>query len=887
MRRALLGLATAVALLLGLAGSAVAEPSEGRWQISSLAVPTHFAPGGKGFYEVRVTNIGAAPADGTPLTIVDTLPAGLTVERVELPLREGGLLVDKGATQCSSALNGDTETVTCTVPSLLPGSEPARLGPEESIRMIVYVEVPADASGTLLNEVEVQGGGIAATTATSENEATSAPVPQGLAEFSAQARGRDGLPLTGAATHPYAYVTTFAANSTTPPPGSNLKIVPAGGDIKDVEVALPPGLAGNPLAVPRCTARQFNTFTRTDAHAENECPDASAVGLVLLRQVEGNGSVIGVPLYNLVPDQLGFTVSTLPFYIDTELRSGSDYGVTARVRNNSQAKRVVSASVVIWGNPADPSHDPLRGHCANNGLEGQPLTLGDCDAEGVAERPFLRLPTNCESPMAAFMSFNVWPDPQSFAGASSTSPAPTGCEAVSFDPGFAATPDQSAGDSPAGMVAHVHIPQSEDPDEPASADLRKTVVTLPEGLVVNPAGADGLAACTPAQVGLTSAVGAAPATFTPAPAACPEAAKIGTVEVRTPVLDHPLHGGVYVAAPHENPFGTLLALYIAVADPQTGVVLKLPGRVDPDPKTGQITATFDETPQQPFEDFELRFFGGPAASLRTPAVCGTHTAAAQMTPWSAPASGPPAERQSSFEIASSCAASAAELPHRPTLRAGTTDPRAGAFSPLVVDLSRADGSQELSGLSLTAPDGLTGKLAGIPYCPEDALAAAAARSGRAELAGPSCPEASRLGSVAVGAGAGPAPYFTSGQIYLAPPYKGAPASMAIITPAVAGPFDLGTVVVRTALRLDPETARITAVSDPIPEILEGIPLDVRRVAVRLDRPGFILNPTDCSELSFTGTATSTQGEGAELKDGFQASGCRRLGFGPELSIKLY
>ncbi len=893
MKKAALTLFVALLASAALAApSAQGEPSEARWQISSLAVPTHFVPGGKGFYEVRVTNIGAAGADGSPLTITDALPAGLTVEKVELPLREGGLLIDKGATQCSSALNGEVETVTCTVPATLPGSEPARLGPNESVRMIVYVEVPASASGSLENEVKVEGGGIPAATSTSQNEATSESVPQGLAEFSAEVRGRDGLPLTGAATHPYAYVTTFAANSTTPPPGSNLKIVPAGGDIKDVEVKLPPGLTGNPLAVARCTQRQFDTFTRADAHAENECPDASAVGIVLLRQVEGNGSVIGVPLYNLVPSkgmpaQLGFTVSTLPFYIDTELRTGTDYGVTAQVRNTSQAKRVVSASVVIWGNPADPSHDTLRGHCLNNGLDGQPLSLGSCDAEGAEEKPFLRLPTGCESPLVALMSFNVWPDPASFASTSSSSPALSACEAVPFSPSFSALPTEGTGDAPTGMVAKVHIPQGEEVDEPATADLRKTVVTLPEGLVVNPAGANGLGACSPSEVGLTSAPGVSPAIFSADPAACPDAAKIGAVEVKTPLLDHPLEGGVYTATPGQNPFGTLLALYIAVHDPDTGVVLKLPGRVDPDPATGRITATFDNTPQQPFEDFELRFFGGPTASLRTPQTCGTHTSTAQMTPWSAPGSGPPAELTSTFAVAGSCSSTKADLPNQPSLDAGTTNPSAGAFSPLVVNLARDDGSQEIAGLSLTAPDGVTGRLAGIPYCPEAALAAAAARSGREELASPSCPQASRLGSVDVGAGAGPKPFFTQGQIYLAPPYKGGPVSMAIITPAVAGPFDLGTVVVRTALRLDPETARITAASDPIPEILEGIPLDVRRVAVKLDRPGFTLNPTDCSELSFTGTATSVEGKDAELKDGFQVDGCAGLGFRPKLDLRLF
>jgi hypothetical protein len=897
MRKLFPSLCAAAVLLSLAATAAAAEPPAARWQINSLAVPSHFPPGGKGFYEVRVSNIGAATADGTPLTIADVLPAGLDVEKVELPLPTSGALVDQGATECSVATNGAVQTVTCNVPGTLPGSTPAKLGPYESLRMAVYVKVPADASGTLENEVKVLGGGIDPAVATSENEATAAPVPQGFEEFSATLLGRDGLPVEEAGAHPYAYTTTFAANSATPPPGSSLKIVPAGGDIKDIEVKLPPGFSGNPLAVPRCSAREFDTFTRIDAHTENECPDASAVGLVLLRQVEGNGSLIGVPLYNLIPTkgmpaQLGFTISTLPFYIDTELRSGSDYGINAHVRNTSQAKRVVSASVVIWGNPAEAGHDPLRGHCVNNGLEGQPLTLGSCDAKGAVEKPFLRLPTSCFSPLLTTMNFNIWPNPASFTGAVSESPAPVACEAVGFQPSFAATPAQSAGDSPAGLLANVHIPQSQEPDQPGSADLRKTVVTLPEGLVVNPSGANGLAACSPSAIGLTSPAGVSPPTFTAAPDNCPQAAKVGTVEVKTPVLDHPIQGGVYVATPGDNPFGTLLALYIAVDDPQAGIVLKLPGKVVPNPQSGRIVATFDETPQQPFEDFSLRFFGGKQASLRTPATCGTHLSAATMTPWSAPQSGPPAELSSPFQITQGanggpCAASAAALPHQPSLDAGTTRPVAGAFSPLVLNLARRDGSQELSSLRITAPAGLTGKPAGIPYCPEEALAAAAAKSGKGELASPSCPRASQLGTVDVGAGAGPAPFFTQGRVYFSGPYKGAPLSLAIVTPAVAGPFDLGTVVVRTALEIDPETARVTAVSDPLPRILEGIPLDVRSVAVKLDRPGFALNPTDCAPLSFNGAAISTQGRTASLADGFQVNGCRRLRFKPKLALKLF
>ena len=416
-------------------------------------------------------------------------------------------------------------------------------------------------------------------------------------------------------------------------------------------------------------------------------------------------------------------------------------------------------------------------------------------------------------------------------------------------------------------------------------------MVLPKGLVINPSSANGLAACSPAQVGLTSAVGKAPVTFTPAPAQCPDAARIGSVEVNVPAVDHPLPGSVYVASPHDNPFGTLLAIYIAVNDEQSGVVLKLPGKVAADLDNGQLTTTFAETPQQPFEDFKLTFFGGPLAALRTPAVCGSYRTTSSMTPWSAPASGPPATPFDAYAISRSpnggpCPTSAGAQPNSPSFRAGTLAPIAGAYSPLLVNLNREDGSQELSSLSLDLPPGLIGKPAGVPYCSDAALATARAKTGRQEQANPSCPAASELGTVTVGAGAGPSPYYTTGRAYLTGPYRGAPLSMAIITPAAAGPYDLGTVVVRTALRIDPETAKVTAVSDTIPHILEGVPLDVRSIAVKVDRPDFTLNPTNCDPLSFDGTWTSLLGQNAALHNRFQVGECRRLQFKPKLHLRL-
>ncbi len=374
--------------------------------------------------------------------------------------------------------------------------------------------------------------------------------------------------------------------------------------------------------------------------------------------------------------------------------------------------------------------------------------------------------------------------------------------------------------------------------------------------------------------------------FTPEAANCPDDSKLGTVRISSPaVIDHPLEGAIYLATPHENPFGTLLAMYITVDDPRTGVVVKLPARIDADPQTGQLTTTVAETPQLPFEDLSLSFFKGAGAPLKTGLVCGNSSVQTDMVPWTAP-EGVTMHPGSSFTVSQACATSEAAAPNTRTFEAGTQDPVAGAFSPFTLKLSRPDGSQQLSGLEATLPKGLLAKLAGTPYCSDAALAAAAAKAGKAEQASPSCPAASRIGSVTVGAGAGPTPFYAQGAAYLAGPYKGAPLSVAVVTPAVAGPFDLGTVVVRNALRVDPLSAQVRVVSDPFPTILQGIPLDLRSIVVNLEKSQFTKNPTSCAASSIDGAAISTTGQSSPLSQHFQVGDCGLLGFKPKLALSF-
>jgi uncharacterized repeat protein (TIGR01451 family) len=891
MLGALLGAAVFAGLLTAPGAPAAPTPVP-VLSIQSLAAPTNFALNSKANYQVFITNNGGKTTDQSEITITDTLPAGLEVERVDLfGPRQSSQDIDK---DCEVDVAGEVSTVTCKVTDALrPQTEPAKLFPTNGLFLEIRVAVPPDAAGTLVNQVEVEGGGAAAATANVENEVSAKDPPAGFAEFKAELTGPDGLPVGAAASHPYQYTTSFAVNLVPSPPGSAFPFVPAEGDLKDVEVALPPGLAANPTAVDRCSAQDFITVKAVVTpqggdSRPNQCPPGSAVGVAIVEQLEGTGGLRKFPVYNLIPPpgmpaQLGFLVLGAPVYINTKIRSEGDYAAIGFLDQVTEAQRVTASRIFIWGTPWEESHDPVRGKCAE--------TVELCPVVGTP-RPFLRLPSSCDYPLLTTISYTTWAKPATGASASFEEPAPVGCESPPFDPEIEAKPTTNVADSPSGLHFNLHLPQkeNEDPEGLGEADLKDATVTLPKGLLVNPSSADGLAACSLSEIGYQGFKEGKPS-FSANPANCPDAAKVGSVQVTAPAVDHPLPGSVYLATPHENPFNSLIAIYIAVHDPQTGVVVKLAGEVTPDPVTGQLSTTVKQSPQVPFEDFDFNFFEGARAPLRTPATCGTHTTTSSLKPWSAPASGPDATPSDSFQIAQSpgggsCPTTPGAQPNSPSFEAGTEAPVAGAYSPFVLKLARADGSQEIKGIDLTLPPGLTGKLAGLSYCPEGSLAAASAKSGKAEQSSPSCPTSSELGTVAVAAGAGPAPYHAQGKAYLAGPYKGAPISMAVITPAVAGPFDLGTVVVRAAFQIDPETARIRAVSDPLPRILQGIPLDVRSIALRVDRPDFTLNPTSCDPFAFSGQALSVLDQVASLSSHFQVGGCQDLAFKPKLSLRL-
>ena len=697
----------------------------------------------------------------------------------------------------------------------------------------------------------------------------SASAAFGISHFSNVFQDPAGKAVTQAGAHSDV-VTEIRFNTTTETAGNTIM----DGQVRHIEANLPAGFAGNPQAVRTCELEEIIA-------KDGFCDPAAQVGILKLSSV----NFFEFPVYSMEsPDEqtavLAVVVFSIPAKIVVSARTDGDYGLTASLSEVNMGLGLEGSKLTLWGVPADPAHDFQRYGGGGVFDTGHPA--------GVPRAPFLSTPPRCGR-MTTELKTSSWQDPDDWATATYQSPPLTGCDKLEFSPSLKARPTTNAADSPSGLDVDLEVPQNEDPDGLAVSHLRKAEVTLPEGLVINPSGATGLDACTPAQIGLKTLVGDANPHFDKNPARCPDAARIGSVEADIPALADPLKGSVYAAMPQQNPFGNLLTTYLVLEG--KGLVIKVAGKVTPDPKTGRLTAIFDEAPQQPFEHFRLSFFGGALSVLRTPPTCGTYSTTSVMAPWSAPASGPPVTYRDSYAITQgangqSCASSEAQLPNKPSFAAGSLSPIAGAYKPFVVNLKREDGTQQFSAVTLTPPPGLLAKLAGTPYCPDAALAAAAARTGSEEKASPSCPAASEVGNLYAAAGAGPAPYNAPGKVYLAGPYKGAPLSFAFVVPATAGPYDLGTVVTRGAAFVDPTSAEVTVKTDPLPQILQGIPLDVRSVSVRLDKPEFTKNPTSCDPFAITGSLLSTTGAGALLTNRFQVGECGRLAFEPKLSLKF-
>jgi hypothetical protein len=668
-------------------------------------------------------------------------------------------------------------------------------------------------------------------------------------------------------------------------------------ELKTVRVDLPAGLSVNPQATPQCPLKDFE-------ENPGACPLGSQVGesavtaSVLGVAFDPIPGVTRVPVYNVIPPdgepaRFGLNLLGNNIYLEADVAWGSDYheGFTIHVPETPFAALpllengvVLKNRLIFDGRSGDGTFITTPSTCfdpeqpPHENVYSTYLLAGSIAEEAQPGYVF---------PQSAFPAFE--------------SPLPEGkkpidCPGIPYKPSIEADPGTAQTDSPAGLKANVKVPHILGGGSRESAQTRQARVTLPLGMGINPSAASGgLQVCTDAQFGKG----------TQSQVACPPASKVGVVSIDTPPLPNgSLTGNVYVGQQlsRDPTSGEEYRIFVDAESVRYGISARLIGNVSADPQTGLLTTTFDDRklgglPQVPFSSFRLDFDDGPTAVLTSPGSCGPNTTAAAMTPWSG---NPPATPSAEFSLSTApgggaCAKTLAARPFSPSFDAGTAKPGAGDFSPLHMNIARADGNQELKGVDVTLPPGLTAKLAGVRYCPATALAAAVANSGTAEAATSSCPASSLIGHADIAAGSGPSPIRIGGKVFLAGRYKGAPLSLAVITPATAGPFDLGAVVVRVALFVDPRTAQVRAVSDPIPHVYGGALLDIRSVAVKLDRHNFSLNPTNCSQFAFSGSLLGGSANPVDpaafvpalVSAPFKADGCKRLGFKPKLFLRLF
>ncbi|MGH2852777.1 MAG: hypothetical protein ACRDLF_01100 [Solirubrobacteraceae bacterium] len=519
---------------------------------------------------------------------------------------------------------------------------------------------------------------------------------------------------------------------------------------------------------------------------------------------------------------------------------------------------IVRQSITVWGVPADPSHNQQR---------GQECPFGVCEGGNIAVSenpvPFLVNPTQCTSEPVEAELANVesWEGEKAAAVKAKVGPF-TGCDSLKFPPTIAVTPEEPQATLPTGYAVDLRVPQNEGAEGIATADLRDATIKMPAGVVLSPSAATGLVSCSEAQVGLG----------TEQPVECPNASKLGVVSLTTPALFHELKGFLYLGGPPSGPIAKPpFTVYLTLAG--EGVLVKIKGTATPDSVTGQITTIFDKNPELPFSELKLQLTGGSRATVANPRVCGEYHAESTLTPWTAPFGEPATPGSFPFQI-TGC------QPPRfsPTFAAGTTSNQAGGYSTFRVTFSREDADEDLAGLTVTTPPGLSGNLSKVPLCEEP------------QAAQGTCPEASQIGEVTAGAGPGPEPVFIKGgRVYLTGPYEGAPFGLSIDVSEKAGPLDLGTgpcdcEVVRATVNVDPHTAQLTVSNGALPTMKDGIPFQVKSVDVDINRPEFTFNPTSCNPMAVNGTLTSTQGAVSQRAYHFQATNCAALAFSPALKV---
>ncbi len=865
---ALLALLALPALGLGT-GAAYAAPASAPtpwWHLSAGSAPTVLRPGDHDDVVLAsASNLGDADAEGSaaPIAISDQLPAGLIAKSVQLV---SSVEHQEGDCEALPALR-------CTFSKVVQ--------PYVLLQLRIVVEVPAGlAPGQLQNRMEVQGGEAADASLASALTVADEPTRFGAEHVELDPEGQSGAAETLAGRHPFQLTTTLDFNQTLEPESTE-PAAPA--LLKNLHFTLPPGLIGDPQATPKCSNLDFSTLYVKDT---NLCPTDTVVGAasVTLHEPANAGYVtVPVPLFNLTPApgepaRFGFEAFNVPVVLDTAVQTGGDYSVQVNVANATSAAQVLGSQVTFWGEPGDPRHDGSRGwDCIAGGgdaPEGQ-----SCEAPDPRPTvPFLTLPTSCEGPLTATLSGDSWSGEQLQGQASIH--ALEGCGDLPFAPSIDVGPDVHSASTPTGLEVDSKVPQDGllGAGARASADVRDSTVTLPVGVELSPSAANGLQACSEQEIGFKGFNGERQIDeFTPSAPSCPEASKLGLVHIKTPLLEHELQGAIYLATPApngevgNNPFNSLAALYLIAEEPVSRVLVKLAGEVSLNEETLQATTTFANTPQVPFEELRLDLFGGPRASLSTPPHCGAYQLGASITPWSAPTASEVQSAPEELSITEGAEASPCQDPEpfAPGFSAQALSTQAGAFTPFTLTIARRDQDQALSGVSVKLPPGAAALLSEVTPCPEP------------QASEGSCGPESLIGHARVSAGLGSEPVSPpEGEVFITGPYRGAPFGLSIVAPAVAGPFDLGNVVVRSKIEVDPHTAQASIQSEPLPTELKGIPLQLKDITVSVDRPNFEYNPTSCAPMKVEGTLQGAEGQSHTVSSPFQVGGCQNLPFKP-------
>jgi len=755
--------------------------------------------------------------------------------------------------------------------------------------------------------------------------------------FDANVLAEGGGPAEQAGSHPGAETFSFDFQES----GS------AGEDgLRDFSVEMPPGLIENPTATKQiyCSKKEFETPRNSpweESLSGESCKDKTQVGIITVRSAAAGGSERTFGLFNLVPHggepaELGASPFGKPIvFVPSTRQAEGEYGTTLKAGDVPEALHVSGLTVTIWGVPwglLGPkelvrkdeneivfqqliSHYKERGNCLNEkdpaASFGEPqrvLTIikgsktttehdpGACSAYNpLTEAPqaYLTLPTSCEEPLNYAVTADSWLRGEEVGTRTSGKPMLSGCGKLEFEPRATAQLSDPRASSPSGYEFHILVDTHgvTDPGCCAPTPVRRAAVTLPEGVTINPSVGSGLGVCTTAQY-------AAETPSSPFGAGCPAESKIGDFRVRTPIISGAINGSIFLAAPRENPFGSLIAVYLVAKSIERGILVKVAGELKADPSSGNLTAVFDELPQLPYSDLEIHFREGQRSPLATPPACGSISTEADLTPWRDPG----LVRHKSLPATIGAGAGGGPCPvglapFAPQAVAGMLNSRAGAYTPFYLHLTRKVTEQEIVSYSAQFPPGLLGKIAGIPYCPDAAIEAARHSSGVAERAHPNCPAASMIGHTYSGYGVGSVLAYAPGNLYLAGPYRGSAFSVVAIDSALVGPFDLGVVIIRSAVRIDPQTAQASidaTGTDPIPHIIDGIPIHLRDIRAYIDRPGFTVNPTSCEPFK---VASALNGAGQRYADRsddtlaiasapFQAFDCASLGFRPRIGLAL-